>query len=206
VRDDIVEPLAAHIYVPSGRHYRSEMIVHVRTDPGREPAMLDTIRQAIHQVDARLPIVSLTTLTTHRDTALTLWAVLFAAELFAAFGIIALVLAAAGVYGLRAYLVARRNREMGIRMALGATRGQVIGQLLRESIGVTAAGVLTGGVLALVLIRLSSESGMLTQVSPTDPLVFTLAPLVLATTIAAASYLPARRAVAIDPARTLRSE
>ena len=62
MRDDIVEPLAAHIYVPSGRHYRSEMIVHVRTDPGREPAMLDTIRQAIHQVDARLPIVSLTTL------------------------------------------------------------------------------------------------------------------------------------------------
>lgn len=206
VRDDIVEPLAAHIYVPSGRYYRSEMIVHVRTDPGREAAMLETIRQTIHRVDARLPIVSLATLTTHRDTALTLWAVLFVAELLAAFGIIALALATVGVYGLRAYLVARRSREMGIRIALGATRGQVIGQLLRESFGVTLAGVFTGGMLALGLIPLLSESGMLTQVSPTDPLVFTLAPLVLATTIAAASYLPARRAVAIDPARTLRSE
>jgi predicted permease len=206
VRDDIVEPPAAHIYVASGRHYRSEMTVHVRTDPGQEAGMLEPVRHAIHRVDARLPIVSLLTMTHHRDTALTLWIVLLAAKLFAAFGMIALVLATVGVYGLRAYLVARRTREMGIRMALGATRREVISQLLRESVGVTAAGLLTGSVLAVGLLQILRGSGMLTQVSPTDPLVFSIAPVVLAATIAAASYLPARRAVAVDPARTLRSE
>ena len=168
--------------------------------------MLEPVRRAIHGVDPRLPIVSLLTMTQHRDTALTLWVVLLAAKLFAAFGAIALVLATVGVYGLRAYLVARRTREMGIRMALGATRREVINQLLRESVGVTAAGLLTGGVLAVGLLQILRGSGMLTQVSPTDPLVFSVAPLVLAATIAAASYLPARRAVAIDPVRTLRSE
>jgi predicted permease len=206
VRDDVLESPSAHLYVPSGRHYRSGMILHVRTAPGAEAAMLEFVRQTIRRVDARLPIVSLRTLTNHRDSSASLWAVFLLAKLFAAFGAIALVLATVGVYGLRAYLVAQRTREMGIRIALGATRKEIITQLLGESAAMTAAALLAGSALGLGLIQLLRDSGMLFQVSSADPFVFTIAPLVLAAATAAASYLPARRAVGIDPAITLRSE
>jgi predicted lysophospholipase L1 biosynthesis ABC-type transport system permease subunit len=181
-------------------------VEHVRTAPGREAAMLESVRQAIHRVDARLPIVSLRTLTNHRDASVSLWAVFLMAELFAAFGTIALVLATVGVYGLRAYLVAQRTREMGIRIALGATRREGIRQLLGESAPTTAAALLVGSALGLGLIQVLRASGMLFQVNPTDPYVFTIAPLVLAAATAAASYIPARRAVGIDPALALRTE
>ena len=141
VRDDVLESPSAHIYVPSGRHYRSGMTLHVRTAPGAEAAMLEFVRQTIRRVDARVPIVSLRTLTNHRDSSVSLWAVSLLAQLFAAFGAIALVLATVGVYGLRAYLVAQRTREMGIRIALGATRKEIITQLLGESAAMTAAAL-----------------------------------------------------------------
>jgi predicted permease len=206
VRDDILEPPPAHIYVPHGRYYTSQMTLHVRTAPGQESAMLQPVRQAIRQVNAQVPIVSLKTLTAHRDTSASVWAVFLAAKLLGAFGAIALALATVGVYGLRAYLVAQRTREIGIRLALGATRGGIVAQLLRESVRVSVAGLLAGAAIAFGVIVVLRSSGMLYQVSSTDPLVLTLAPLVLATTTALASYLPARRAMRIDPALTLRSE
>jgi putative ABC transport system permease protein len=206
VQDDVLEQPSAHIYVPSGRHYQSAMTVHVRTAPGGEGAMLESVRRAIHRVDARLPIVSLRTMTNHRDASTSLWAVFLIAQLFAAFGTIALVLATVGVYGLRAYMVAQRTREMGIRIALGATRREVIRQLLGESVPMTATALLAGAALGLGLIQVLRASGMLFEVSSTDPFVFTIAPLVLAAATAAASYIPVRRAVGIDPAHTLRSE
>ena len=80
-----------------------------------------------------------------------------------------------GVYGLRAYMVAQRTREMGIRIALGATRRDVIGELLREGVRMTAAALLVGGALGLGLIQVLRGSGMLFEVSSTDPFVFTIA-------------------------------
>ncbi len=206
VRDDILQPPDAHVYVPHGRNYTSVMTLHVRTAPGLEAGMLERVRQAIHGVNPQLPIVSLKTLTEHRDSSASLWAVFLAAKMFGAFGAIALVLATVGVYGLRAYLVARRTREVGIRLALGATRGEIVAQLLRESARVNVAGLLAGAVLAFGVVQVLRASGILSQVSATDPVVLTLAPLVLATTTAVASYIPARRAMRIDPALTLRSE
>ncbi len=206
VRDDILQPPDAHVYVPHGRNYTSVMTLHVRTAPGLEAGMLERVRQAIHEVNPQLPIVSLKTLTEHRDSSASLWAVFLAAKMFGAFGAIALVLATVGVYGLRAYLVARRTREVGIRLALGATRGEIVAQLLRESARVNVAGLLAGAVLAFGVVQVLRASGILSQVSATDPVVLTLAPLVLATTTAVASYIPARRAMRIDPALTLRSE
>jgi predicted permease len=206
VRDDILDPPMAHVYVPHGRNYTSVMTLHVRTDPGLEAGMLERVREAIREVNPQLPIVSLKTLTEHRDSSASLWAVFLAAKMFGAFGAIALVLATVGVYGLRAYLVARRTREVGIRLALGATRREIVAQLLRESARVNVAGLVAGAVLAFSVVQVLRASGMLYQVSATDPVVLTLAPLVLATTTAVASYLPARRAMQIDPALALRSE
>jgi predicted permease len=206
VHDDVLEPPNAHVYVPHGRNYTSVMTLHVRTVPGLEAGMLERVRQSILDVNPQLPIVSLKTLIAHRDSSASLWAVFLAAKMFGAFGAIALVLATVGVYGLRAYLVARRTREVGIRLALGATRGEIVVQLLRESARVNAAGLLAGGVLAIGMVQVLWASGMLYQVGTADPVVLTLAPLVLATTTAVASYIPARRAMRIDPAVTLRSE
>jgi putative ABC transport system permease protein len=206
VRDDIFGSDDAHVYVPFGRHFRSLMTFHIRTTPGLEAAMMARVREVIQEVDPRLPVLSMTTMTAYRDGSPSLWAVMLGATLFAAFGLIGLVLSAAGVYGLRAYLVSQRTRELGIRIALGARRGGVIGQLLRESAAIAVAGMGAGLALALALVQVLRQSGMLYEVGAVDPLVFTLAPLVLVIATAAASYIPARRALRIDPAVALKPE
>lgn len=207
VRDDIMEaPNRPHLYVPFGRHYRSQMTLHARVAPGTEARMLAGLREAVRQVDERLPILSMRTLTEHRDASGSLWAVGLATRLFTAFGAVALVLATVGVYGLRAYLVARRTREIGIRIALGATHRGIIGQLLRESVRIAVAGLVSGLLLAAGLVQLLRQSGMLFEVGPIDPLAFTAAPLILAAVTMLASYVPARRALSIDTAVALRPE
>jgi len=206
VRDDVLQPPTAHVYVPFGSHYQSEMTIHVRTASGGEAAMLEPLRAAIQRVDARLPILSLKTMSDHRDATPSLWAVTFVARLFVAFGVIAGVLATAGLYGLRAYLVTQRRREIGIRIALGATRKNVISLLLKEGAWNAASGLIIGTVLAVGLIQLLRQSGMLYEVQAFDPIVFTVAPLVLAVAAAAASYVPARRALRVDPTVALRPE
>jgi len=206
VRDDVLQPPAAHIYVPFGSHYQGEMTIHVRTAPGAEAAMLEPLRAAIQSVDTRLPILSLKTMSDHRDATPSLWAVTFAARLFVAFGVIAGVLATAGVYGLRAYLATQRRREIGIRIALGATRADVISQLLKEGAWNAAGGLIVGTGLAVGLTQLLRQSEMLYQVQAFDPIVFTVAPLVLAVAAAAASYVPARRALRVEPTVALRPE
>ena len=207
VRDDIMEaPDRPHLYIPFGRHYRSRMTVHARVAPGTDARMLAAVREAIHEVDARLPVLSTRTLAEHRDASGSLWAVGLATRLFAAFGAIALVLATVGVYGLRAYLVARRTREIGIRMALGATHAAIISQFLRESGRIAVAGLVAGLLMAAGLVQVLRQSGMLFEVSPLDPFAFTVAPLILGAVTMLASYIPARRALRIDPAVALRPE
>jgi len=167
---------------------------------------LESVRNAVQSVDPRLPVLSLKTLTNHRDSTTSLWAVTLAAKLFVAFGLIAGVLATAGVYGLRAYLVTLRRREIGIRMALGGTRANILGQLLGEGSWMAVTGLLVGTVLAIGLILVLQQSEMLYQVDTLDPLVFAVAPLLLASATAAASYIPARRAVRADPTVVLRPQ
>jgi hypothetical protein len=169
-------------------------------------SMIERVRQSIRDVDERLPVVAMRTFEQHRDESMSLWGTIFAARLFTGFGMIALVLASVGVYGLRAYLVMRRTREIGIRVALGATRTGIVAELLREGTRTAAAGMLAGLVIAIGLVGILRSSGMLLDVDIVDPLVFGGAALVLAAATAAASYLPARRALRVDPAVALRPE
>jgi predicted permease len=194
------------IYVAAGGPYRASMNVHLHVTggPGSENAMLDPVRRELHRVDSRLPIVSMRTMNGHRDASVDAWSVRVAAGLFSAFGALALLLATIGVYGLRAYDVSRRTREIGIRMAIGATSGDVQRLVMRDGVRTTIVGLVIGVLLAAGLGKL--VSGLLYQISPFDPVVLTVAAVVLSTTAMLACYVPARRATRVAPTEALRAE
>jgi predicted permease len=197
----------AHVYLPFGQHYRAGMNLHVRMSGGderAEAAMLGTLRREIRALDERLPILSVKSLRAHRDGSLPLWLVRTGANLFTAFGTLAMLLAVVGVYGVKAYVVSRRTREIGIRIALGAAPRDVLWLVLREGLGLTLTGVAIGLGLAAVAARLVSS--LLYEVSAFDPIIFLAAPLLLASAATLASYIPARRATRVVPLTALRFE
>jgi ABC-type antimicrobial peptide transport system permease subunit len=124
--------------------------------------------------------------------------------MFSVFGGLALVLAAVGLYGVKAYAVARRTREIGIRMALGAAPHAVLAMILREGAAMIIAGLALGLGLGLGLGQLVAS--MLYRVSPLDPVAFLVAPLVLGLVAIVACWLPARRATRVNPLTALRTE
>jgi ABC-type antimicrobial peptide transport system permease subunit len=208
VRHDIFDKgPVPHIYVAFGRNYRGGMNLHVRLDsvaPAAEASMLATLRQEIRAVDPNVPIVSMQTLQQHRDNSIALWAVNSGARLFSVFGGLALVLAVVGVYGVRSYIVSRRTREIGIRMALGATPRLVVRLVMREALTLTLSGIGLGLLMSYGVAK--ALSGMLYEVTAHDPVVFAVAPLMLVAAVLLASYVPARRASHVGPTTALRAD
>jgi predicted permease len=208
VRSNIIEPKPVpHLYVPWGFEYQSHMHLHVRIAPRGRPhelALLRAVREEVRAADASLPVISVKSLSDLPKGTRDLWLVQAGARMFTAFGGLALVLAVVGVYGIRSFTVARRAREMGIRLALGATALNVLWLVMREGLILTGVGLGCGMLLACASGRLLS--GLLYGVSPLDPWVFGLAPLFLAATALSACYLPARRAARVDPMAALRCE
>lgn len=200
------EPKGA-IYVPFAQGFHSNAFFHIRTAaplPAGDHAFFELIRREIREVAPALPLFSVKTFPQHLDTSVQLWIVRTGATLFGIFGAIALLLAVVGIYGVKAYAVSRRTREIGIRMALGAQPGTVQRMILREGVAMTATGVALG--LALGLAVGQACASLLYDVSAVDPLTFVLAPLVLATAALAACWWPARRATRISPMTALRAE
>ena len=197
----------AHLYVPFGRQFRSGINIHLRMasgSPAAESVLLRSVRQEIRAVDERLPVLGLKTMAQHRDAGLLYWIVRAGAGLFTVFGGVAVFMAVVGLYAVKAYVVARRTREIGIRMALGSTPGNVMWLVLKEGFGLTLAGIGAGFLIAIGIgVGVAS---MLYQVSAFDPVVFAVAPLLLAAASLAACYLPARRATKISPTVALRME
>jgi putative ABC transport system permease protein len=128
----------------------------------------------------------------------------FLSVLLTIFSAVALVLAAVGIYGLLAYSVARRSKEFGLRMALGAQQQDVLGLVLKQGATMIASGLITGLVAAFALTRLMSS--LLYHVRATDPLTFVVVVLGLAAVAMLASYIPARRATKVNPTVALRYE
>jgi putative ABC transport system permease protein len=206
VRDDITEGANAHVYVPFGSRYRPAMTLRLKTGPGAQTVVTLPVRTAIAEIDRRVPVLSIQTLTEHRDASEAIMGLTIVSAIFGAFGAIALFLASVGVYGLRAYLVAQRTREFGIRLALGAPRGSIVRHVVAEGGRIAAAGMAIGALLAAGLTIVLQQSGMLIGVSPADPLVLIGAPFVLLVATGLASYIPARRALRVEPVAALRVE
>ncbi len=196
-----------HIYVPFGQEYQADMNIHVKNaSASRETdlKLLEAIRQETRTLDAQLPVLALKTLRDHVEASIDIWVVRTGARMFSIFGGVALLLAMIGLYGVRAYTVARRTREIGIRMALGADSRDAMRMILREGLMLTGIGVCGGLALSLGVGRILSSQ--LYKVNTVDAPVFLTAPLLLAAISLLACYLPARRAARVDPMVALREE
>jgi putative ABC transport system permease protein len=186
-------------YVPAAQRYESTMWLLIRP---RGPGVLPQVRGLIRAMDPNVPILQAAPLTDL--TAFTLFPQRFAAWLAAIVGATGLLLAALGVYGVTAYNVSQRRREIGIRVALGAVRAEVLRSILGQGIRLAAAGAALGLTTAALASHLLE--GLLYDIQPLDPVSFAGAAAVIVALAVLASAIPARRAAAIDPAETLRAE
>jgi len=195
------------IYVPFARGFQSDVSFFVRfrsLAPGTEAITADSLRRAVRDIDPSLPIISLQTFAQYLDSNLDLWLVRAGAAMFSVFGGLALGLAVIGLYGVKAYSVARRTREIGIRMALGAQPGMVLRLIMREGSVMLLSGLALGLLLAAATGKILS--GILFEVGAFDPPAFASAFTVLAAATLLATWLPARRATRINPMVALRTE
>lgn len=177
-----------------------DMSFVLRTD-GDPEALAAAARQRIRELDANLPVAAVETMDALVARSMARTAFTMTLLLVGAAG--ALLIGSVGIYGVISYLVSRRSREIGVRIALGAWAGQIAWMVLRRSLAVTLAGIVVGVIGAVVLTRLMGA--LLYGVSPLDPLTFVAVILALGAVTAAASYLPARRAARVDPLQALRS-
>ncbi len=200
------EPVGG-IYLPFARGFQSDISYFVRfrsLAPGSEAAAADLLRRAVRDIDPSIPIISLRTFAQYLDSNLDLWLVRAGAALFSIFGALALGLAVVGLYGVKAYSVARRTREIGIRMALGAQAGAVLRMIIWEGSFMLISGLVIGLLLAIATAKVLS--GILYGVRALDPIAFTVAALVMTSAALIATWLPARRATRVNPVQALRSE
>ena len=184
---------------------RGQMTLHVRT-AAETSAVVSRVRDEVQRIDAAMPLFALHTLEDQMEAALSRERLV--ATLSTLFGVLALVLAAVGLYGLISFSVVRRTGEMGIRMALGAERHSVVRLVMREALLLVLMGLALGVPAALIAGRVSASriSSLVFGMSPTDPLTLGGAVAVLALVAAVAAYLPAARAARLDPMRALRNE
>lgn len=198
--DDLWRPEPA-IYVPFAQNPDASAFVVVRT---AVPPMsiVPSLREAVRSLDSQQPINRIKTM--DEIVSDTYGALRFPMALLWIFSALALILSAVGIFGVMSYMVTRRTRELAIRMALGAAHNQMLGLVLWEGLGVALVGIGIGLVAAIALSRVMA--GYVYGISPTDPLTLTAACLLLTLVALLATYIPARRAAAIDPIVALRSE
>ncbi|HWM25683.1 MAG TPA: ABC transporter permease [Chthoniobacterales bacterium] len=195
------------LFVPLAQAFNGNVYLHVRcssTDERAVAAMIPTVRQALRNLDPDLPILKMTPFTDILEQSVGLWIVRLGAVLFGVFGVIALLLAVVGVYGVKSYAVARRTREIGIRMALGAHPRDVFSLIMKQGALQTAFALGIGLLLSLAAGRLLMQ--ILYQVSPADPAALLVSSSMLAAAALLACYLPARRATKVSPMTALRTE
>jgi putative ABC transport system permease protein len=195
------EEATPFFYLNLAQRSQSSPTLIVRTS-GNPLDYLPAVRGEVAALDKNLPLYDVKTMRQHLGLALL--PVRLAGSVLGVFGVVALIMAAAGIYGVMAYSVAQRTREIGVRMALGASAGAVLRLVTRQGMKLTLAGMAIGLAVSLALTRLIKV--MLFGVSATDPLTFIVVPLSLIMVALLACWIPARRAARVDPMVALRVE
>jgi putative ABC transport system permease protein len=195
---DGIRPL---VYVPHAQNEWGNMVVAVRGVSAPHP-LVGPIRGVLRRIDPSLAMGDVQTMDEVLARSVAPWRFGFA--LVGVFAALALVLAAVGLYGVLAYAIARRTREIGIRMALGAQGRDIRRMVLGDAVRVILAGLVAGGLAALLATR--AMTSLLYETSPADPLTFAVVGLVLGAVALLASWIPTRRAVGVDPVEAIRYE
>ena len=189
------------MYLPLSQNYLPQMTLLVRTS-GNPTSLLGPIQNEVKALDSRLPLFNVKTM--RQQINISVWPQELGSGVLGAFGLLALLLAAVGIYGMMSFVVAQRTHEIGMRMALGAAPRDVVKSVLSEALSLVLAGIAIGLVGALALTRFIAS--LLFGVKPTDPATFAAVCLILTAVAVLASYLPARRAAKVDPLVALRYE
>jgi predicted permease len=198
VRDEIPRQVFFPLYE---ERTPSSIVVYLRTT-GDPSAAFSAAQRTVRELDANVPVYNLRTLERQIDRSLLVER--FIATLSTAFGVLATLLAIIGLYGVMAYTVARRTREIGVRMALGAQRSAVLALVMRQGLTVALAGLVVGGLLATVAVIVVSRA--LYGVGPADPVSWIGAAAVILGVSTIANLIPAWRAARVDPSTALRTE
>ena len=185
-----------------GAYQPRRVAIAIRTERAGTSAFVNDLRVAVASVSRNVPLGQLRTLDQLYDRSMS--RISFALAILAIAGTTALLLGIGGLYGVIAYAVAQRRREIGIRMALGAQARQIRALFIRRGLSIAAIGLVVGLAGAMMLTRLMQS--LLYGVEPLDPITFTATPLVLAAAALVAAYVPARRASLVDPVQTMRPE
>ena len=202
-QDSVESQAQPELYEPYAQHPFASFLVTFAIRTASDPLdVAMAVRRAVRQVDSDQPVIQLRTM--QEVISESIWRQHVSASVLGIFAAIALVLAAVGIYGAISYSISRRTHELGIRSALGATRRDVLGLVLREGLLLTLFGLVAGIILALSLTRLLA--GLLYGVRPHDPLIFAALSLVLGAVALVGTYIPARRASSVDPMVALRYE
>jgi len=198
----VSEPPSPYIYLPYAQNPRQRMTLILQST-GEAAALAAPLRDLVRSIDDNMPIFNLRPVAVLYDSRATgTWLQFF--QMVGSIGFIGLALATSGVYGLIAYAVSRRVQEFGIRVALGAGRGDVVWLVERRGLLLGVTGIALGGVFTRVAIPLLSAGFF--GLSATSPAVYAIVPALLLVVAAAASYVPARRAAGLDPLQALRNE
>ena len=194
-----------HIYTPSGASLSTRLFVFARAAaPQRADQLLVTVRQQLRSADASLPVIFVKSFRSQHEGSAQVWILRAGARMFLTLGLAAAFVAVIGLYGVRSYLVSRRTREFGVRMAVGASPVDVLRLVLREALATTAAGLTIG--LGLGSLLGWGLSAVIYQISPFDPITLGGATGLLGVASIVASIVPARRAANVLPMTALRGD
>jgi putative ABC transport system permease protein len=191
----------AEVYVPYAQHLSGDTAFALRTS-GEPMALAQAVRELFHELDADRPLTRMTPLDALVSDSVAIER--FRSRFVGAFAILAIALAVVGIYGVRAFTVGQRHRELGIRLALGAPPREIVRLVAGQGVALSMAGLAVGGAAALYIGR--AMSALLFGVEGGDPAILAAGLLAVVAAAALAGYIPARRAARIDPAIVLRAE